>query len=167
MSSRSTGPILKTLLFAILVPGTGLRVVPYLLLGKDIPRPLGWVNWLALAPCALGTAILLKSAWDFAVVGLGTPAPTDPPKSLVVCGFYRYVRNPMYVGVDLVLFSEALIFSSKIILVYALAVGITFRLLVLIFEEPTLRKRFGASYQAYCQSVPRWIPRLTPWSPET
>ncbi|MGD1104221.1 MAG: isoprenylcysteine carboxylmethyltransferase family protein [Terriglobia bacterium] len=166
MSPRVVGPILKTLLFAILVPGSVLVCVPYILLTKHVPRPEGWLNWLALAPCGLGALILLTCAWNFAVVGHGTPAPIDPPKSLVVSGPYRFVRNPMYVGIDLVLFSEALLFSSPKLLVYALLFGIGFHLFVLAYEEPTLRKKFGASYQAYCQAVPRWIPRLTPWSPE-
>jgi protein-S-isoprenylcysteine O-methyltransferase Ste14 len=166
MSSRPVGPILKTLLFAIFVPGTVLLLVPYLLLAKDVPRPAGLVNWLALVPCGLGATILLRCAWDFAVVGLGTPAPFDPPKSLVVRGPYRFVRNPMYVGIELVLFSEGLLFSSLKLLMYALLVGVGFHLFTVAYEEPTLRKKFGASYQAYCQAVPRWIPRLTPWSRE-
>jgi len=166
MSPRSAGPLLKTLVFAILVPGSVLLLVPYLLLSKVVPRPAGWVNWLALCPCVLGAAILLKCGWDFAVVGLGTPAPIDPPKSLVVSGFYQYVRNPMYVGIELVLFSEALLFSSPKLLVYALLFGIGFHLFAVAYEEPTLRKKFGPSYQTYCQAVPRWIPRLTPWSIE-
>jgi len=162
--SRSVRPILKTLLFVIIVPGTVLLIAPYLLLKKHVPPPIGWLNWLALAPCGLGAVILLKCAWDFAVVGLGTPLPIDPPKSLVVSGLYRFVRNPMYVGVALVLFSEAALFSSMRLLGYALLVGAGFFLFVLTYEEPTLRKKFGAPYQAYCQAVPRWIPRLTPWS---
>jgi protein-S-isoprenylcysteine O-methyltransferase Ste14 len=163
MSPRVVGPIVKTLVFVILVPGTVLVWVPYLLLAKEAPRPESWLNWLALAPSAVGAAILLKCAWDFAVVGLGTPAPIDAPKSLVVSGLYRFVRNPMYVGVALVLFSEAALFSSPRLLGYALLLGAGFFLFVLAYEEPTLRRKFGASYQTYCQAVPRWIPRLTPW----
>ncbi|MGO8789502.1 MAG: methyltransferase family protein [Terriglobia bacterium] len=166
MSPRAVGPILKTLVFVILVPGTVLLYVPYLLLAKEVSRPESWINWLALAPSAIGAAILLKCAWDFAVVGLGTPAPIDAPKSLVVSGLYRFVRNPMYVGVALVLFSEAALFSSLRLLEYALLVAAGFSIFVLAYEEPALRRRFGASYKAYCQAVPRWIPRLTPWSPE-
>jgi protein-S-isoprenylcysteine O-methyltransferase Ste14 len=166
MSSRTVGPILKTLLFAVFVPGTVLLWIPYLLLAKDVPKPAGWGNWLALVPCVLGATMLLRCAWDFAVVGLGTPAPFDPPKSLVVRGPYRFVRNPMYVGGELALLSEALLFSSLKLLSYGLLVGAAFLLFVLTYEEPTLRKKFGASYQAYCQAVPRWIPRLTPWSRE-
>ena len=164
MPSPPIGPLLKTLVFAILVPGSVLLLVPYLLLHKSVPWPAGWVNWLALAPCAMGALILLRCGWDFAVVGLGTPAPIDPPKSLVVSGFYRYVRNPMYVGVALVLFSEALLFSSPRLLAYALLVWGCFHLFAIGYEEPALRKKFGESYQIYCQAVPRWIPRPTPWS---
>ena len=167
MASRSAGPILKTLLFVIFIPGTVFLLVPYLLLAKNVPRPAALINWLAIAPVSLGAAILLKCAWDFAVVGLGTPAPIDPPKSLVVTGLYRFVRNQMYLGVDLVLFSEALLFSSPKLCVYAAGVATGFFLFVLAYEEPTLRRKFGASYHAYCQAVPRWIPRLAPWSGES
>jgi len=166
MSSHPVRPILKTVLFLIVVPGTVLGWVPYLLLRKHVPFPEGWINWLALAPSALGVAILLKCAWEFAGAGLGTPAPIDPPKTLVVSGLYRFVRNPMYVGVALVLLSEAAIFNSFRLLKYALLVAAAFFLFVLAYEEPALRRKFGASYQAYCQAVPRWIPRLTPWSPQ-
>jgi len=166
VSSRSAGPILKTLLFIILVPGTVFLLVPYLLLAKNVPRPAGWVNWLAIVPCVVGALIILTCAWDFAVLGQGTPAIVDPPKSLVVSGPYRFVRNAMYVGVDLVLLSEAWLFSSIGLLLYALLFVIGFHLFVVFYEEPTLRKKFGASYQEYCRAVPRWIPRLTPWSPQ-
>lgn len=164
MSTPSAGPILKTVAFVIVAPGTVLGWVPYTLLGRTVPLPVAWGNWLALAPLGIGAAILLRCAWDFAVVGLGTPAPIDPPKSLVVSGLYRYVRNPMYVGVALVLCSEAMLFNSRRLLIYAILVAMGFNLFVLLYEEPTLRKKFGASYQTYCRAVPRWIPRLTPWS---
>jgi protein-S-isoprenylcysteine O-methyltransferase Ste14 len=165
VSSPFFGPILKTALFVILVPGTVLVWIPYLLLGKAIPWPSGWFNWLALAPLASGAAILLKCAWEFAVAGLGTPAPIDPPRNLVVSGLYRFVRNPMYVGVALVLLSEAALFGSFRLLEYALIVWAAFFLFVVAYEEPALRRKFGVSYQAYFEAVPRWIPRLTPWSP--
>ena len=165
MSSPRAGPILKTALFVILVPGTVLVWIPYMLLRKAIPWPPGWFNWLALAPLASGAAILLNCAWEFAVAGLGTPAPIDPPKTLVVSGLYRFVRNPMYVGVALVLFSMAALFSSLRLLEYALIVWAAFSLFVVAYEEPALRRQFGAPYQRYCEAVPRWIPRLTPGSP--
>jgi protein-S-isoprenylcysteine O-methyltransferase Ste14 len=166
MSSRSAGPILKTLLFIILVPGCVTLLIPYALVAKEAYRPATWVTWLAIMPCIMGGLILLWCARDFAVVGRGTPAPIDPPKSVVVSGLYRFVRNPMYVGVELVILGEALLSSSARLLGYALLLGICFHLFVVFYEEPTLTKKFGGPYQKYCQAVPRWIPRLTPWSRE-
>jgi protein-S-isoprenylcysteine O-methyltransferase Ste14 len=122
------------------------------------------VNWLAIVPCILGGAILFRCAWEFAVVGRGTPAPIDPPKSIVVSGLYRFVRNPMYLGVELLILGEAWLFSSTRLLGYALLLGLGFHLFVVFYEEPSLTKKFGGAYQEYCRSVPRWIPRLTPWS---
>lgn len=164
MSSSATRPMLKTLLFIILAPGTVAVWVPYLLLRKYGEWPAAWVNWLALVPSAIGAFILLWCARDFAVVGHGTPAPIDPPKSLVVSGLYRFVRNPMYWGIELLLLGEAFCFRSMTLVAYAIVAGICVQLFVLFYEEPTLRKKFGAAYQEYCQAVPRWIPRRTPWA---
>ncbi len=166
MPSRSAGPILKTLAFTILVPGSVTLLIPYVLEAKEAHWPVAWVNWLAIVPCMLGGLILLWCAWDFAVVGCGTPAPIDPPKCVVVSGLYRFVRNPMYVGVELVVLGEALLFSSTRLLSYAFLLGLGFHLLVVFYEEPTLRRKFGGPYQEYCRAVPRWIPRLSPWSRE-
>jgi len=138
--------------------------IPYRLQARELPWPAGWINWLALGPGMMGLGILLRCAWDFAVVGLGTPAPIDPPKTLVVTGLYRWVRNPMYAGGAAVLFSEALLFGSRIVLEYALFVWAGFFLFVVAFEEPAPGRKFGASYEIYCRAVPRWVPRLTPWS---
>jgi protein-S-isoprenylcysteine O-methyltransferase Ste14 len=151
-------------LFIILVPGCVILLILYMLEAKGAHWPVAWMNWLAILPCMLGASILLWCGWDFAVVGRGTPAPIDPPKSVVVSGLYRFVRNPMYVGVELVTLGEALLFSSVRLLGYALLLGLGFHLFVVFYEEPTLTKKFGGPYQRYCQAVPRWIPRLTPWS---
>ena len=94
------------------------------------------------------------------MTGRGTPAPIDPPKELVARGLYRYVRNPMYVGVMSILVGEALIFASRTLVWYAVTVFIGFNLFVLLYEEPTLRHKFGAAYERYCAAVPRWLPRL-------
>ena len=141
-----------------------MLLIPYVLVARELPTLTSGVNWLAIVPCVLGAAILLQCGWDFATVGQGTPAPIDPPKSVVVSGLYRFVRNPMYIGVELVILGEALLWSSARLLGYALLLGLGFHLFVVFYEEPTLRKKFGPSYQEYCQAVPRWLPRLTPWS---
>jgi protein-S-isoprenylcysteine O-methyltransferase Ste14 len=106
----------------------------------------------------LGASIYLWCAWDFTFAGRGTPAPIDPPKELVVRGLYRYVRNPMYVGVVSILFGEALFFESRILFEYAVIVFIFFYLFVVLYEEPILMKKFGESYRNYCRVIPRWIP---------
>ncbi|MBV9266408.1 MAG: isoprenylcysteine carboxylmethyltransferase family protein [Acidobacteriaceae bacterium] len=112
---------------------------------------------------ALGAIALLDSFARFAVQGMGTPAPILPTRRLVVTGFYRYVRNPMYVSVVSTILGQALIFGDVALLEYGGIVWLLFHLFVLIYEEPTLKASFSADYTVYCNEVPRWIPRLTAW----
>jgi len=110
---------------------------------------------------AAGIALYFACAfWGFALHGKGTPLPLDPPKKLVVEGPYRVVRNPMYWGVGSVVLGEAAVFQSVMLaeLAAVLAVGVI--VFVLLVEEPTLRRKFGAEYEEYCRRVPRWLPRL-------
>jgi protein-S-isoprenylcysteine O-methyltransferase Ste14 len=154
---------LKTLLFTILVPGTVTVLVSYLLLTSGFqlfPVEIGALRILGLPPILLGAVTYLWCAWDFTFAGRGTPAPIDPPKELVVKGLYRYVRNPMYVGVTLILLGEALLFESAVLFLYAGFLLVCAHLFIVYYEEPTLKRLFGASYESYCKSVPRWIPRL-------
>lgn len=112
---------------------------------------------------AAGLIGLIDSFARFALQGLGTPAPIAPPEHLVVTGLYRHVRNPMYVGVVAAILGQAMLFGDVGLLVYGTVVWLAFTLFVVIYEEPTLRSTFGASYKLYCENVPRWLPRLTPW----
>jgi protein-S-isoprenylcysteine O-methyltransferase Ste14 len=122
-------------------------------------------RWLAAVPSVLGFAVALRCVWDFGWTGRGTPAPVAPPKKLVVVGFYRYVRNPMYVGFAAgwiglwVVFGHANPAAIAIVAVVALGV----HLFVVFYEEPTLRKKFGEDYEEYCRNVGRWWPRLRGW----
>ncbi len=153
----------KTLLFTILAPGTVTVLVPYLLLTSGFrlfPVEIGALRILGLPPILLGALTYLWCAWDFTFTGRGTPAPIDPPKELVVKGLYRYVRNPMYVGITLILLGEALLFESAVLFFYAGFLLVCANLFIVYYEEPTLRRLFRASYESYCQSVSRWIPRL-------
>ena len=152
--------LVKSLLFAILLPGTVTLLVPYLMLSGSHASPK-WASWslLAFVPLTAGASILLRCIWDFAVSGRGTLAPIDPPKELVVHGLYRYVRNPMYVGVLLVLLGEAGLFNSRALLVYAGGFWVVASAFVFFYEEPTLRRKFGGSYARYYRSVNRWLPR--------
>lgn len=153
-------PTLKTLIFTVFVPGTVTVAIPYWLLPAGAEFSLAGWRLIGLVPIALGAVFYLRCAWDFASVGRGTPAPIDPPKVLVVRRLYRLVRNPMYVGVLLILFGEAVVFASRVLVRYALVVWLLFHLFVIIYEEPTLKEKFGAAYEDYCKAVPRWIPAL-------
>ena len=154
---------LKTLLFTILVPGTVTVLVPYLLLSWGVQIfsfEVGPIRFLGLLPILMGAVTYLWCAWDFTFTGRGTPAPIDPPKELVVKGLYRYVRNPMYVGITLILLGEALLFEAAVLFLYAGLLLVCAHLFIVYYEEPTLRRLFEASYESYCKSVSRWIPRL-------
>jgi len=153
---------IKTLLFILLVPGFLLGYVPALLIPKigGLALALGWGRWLAVPFWLAGSAIMFWCAADFVRKGRGTPLPLDPPKELVVSRLYRYVRNPMYVGALLIQFGNILWFGSLAQAIYRLFLCIGFNLFICANEEPYLRKTFGAAYEAYCCSVPRWIPRI-------
>jgi len=154
------GAAVKTFLFFLLVPGTVVVWVPHrLLLGAERFQ-LGSLRFTGVAPIGLGLAILVWCFWDFVYAGRGTPLPLDPPRFLVARGLYRFVRNPMYWGVELILLGEGLLFESARLWVYALGAGVFFHLFVVLYEERALRKKFGDQYVEYCRSVPRWFPRL-------
>ena len=110
-----------------------------------------------------GVPGVVDSFARFALQGLGTPAPIAPTRTLVVTGLYRYVRNPIYVGVAAVIFGQALLFGDLRLLWYAALLWLFFHVFVLAYEEPTLERTFGASYEDFRANVPRWMPRLTPW----
>jgi len=152
---------LKTLIFTILVPGTLLGIVPWLLLhwsGEAVmPLPSIWL--IGLLPFCVGVILYFWCAGAFTFIGRGTPAPIDAPVFLVRSGPYRWVRNPMYIGVLSVLIGEAILFHSLPLVWCALLAGIVVHLFVVFYEEPSLRRRFGESYETYLRTVPRWLPR--------
>jgi protein-S-isoprenylcysteine O-methyltransferase Ste14 len=122
-------------------------------------------NAVSVALMAIGGAIMLRCIWDFAWTGRGTPAPFDPPRRLVIAGLYRYVRNPMYVGMAVFLVGEALLLPAitrSMLLLIAVMWGVL-TAFILGYEEPTLRRLFGDDYEHYTRHVRRWLPRLTPF----
>ena len=155
--------IVKTLIFTVFVPGSVTVGGPYLLLSSDVELlsyEIGDFRLIGIFPIALGTVFYIWCAWDFAVGGKGTPAPFDPPKMLVSRGLYRMVRNPMHVGVLLILVGEAIAFESLALFAYAILVGSSFHLFVVYYEQPNLKGKFRAPYEEYCKVVPRWIPGI-------
>ena len=151
---------LRSLIFLILAPGVVAGYIPLALLRRGPQTETSFFAYLAFPLWLIGVIVLLWCFWDFLVKGRGTPAPIDPPKELVVSGLYRYVRNPMYVGVLLVIIGHFLWFGYWNLLIYAGVVFIAFHSFVTLYEEPNLKQRFGAGYEDYLTKVPRWIPRF-------
>jgi protein-S-isoprenylcysteine O-methyltransferase Ste14 len=152
---------LKSLVFLILVAGAVAVYIPFALLPRDPQIETGRLAYLAIPLWLIGGVITLWCFWEFTFTGHGTPAPIDPPKQLVITGLYRYVRNPIYVGLLTILIGHLLWFNSIWLLAYAGVVFLAFHLVVTLYEEPTLTATFGAAYQQYCKSVPRWIPKIS------
>jgi protein-S-isoprenylcysteine O-methyltransferase Ste14 len=150
----------RTILFTILVPGTELVLLPLIVvvLGLGPRLEIGPARYLGLAPLLAGSAVILRCFADFVRRGRGTPAPYDPPRALVVAGLYRYVRNPQYVGVVLVLVGEALLTGMVALFGCAALFAVGYHLFVRYYEEPTLGRLFGEAYALYRQTVPRWLP---------
>ena len=149
-----------------LLPVTVTLVVPGLILWRNGADGGGWALGLVGAVLvAAGVALVAWTATLFARVGRGTIAPWDPTSRLVVLGPYRHVRNPMISGVLAILLGEAAIFASVPLLLWFAGVFAVNALYLPLVEEPGLRKRFGADYDAYRANVPRWLPRLSPWEP--
>jgi protein-S-isoprenylcysteine O-methyltransferase Ste14 len=148
--------LVRGLVAAALLPGSATVLVPWLILSRGEASVR---HWTGLMLVALGAAVLFWCIWEFAVAGQGTLAPVDPPKHLVVSGLYRYVRNPMYVGIMLILAGEAWAFGSGALAIYAAGFFATVNLFILGYEEPALRRTFGESYEQYTRQVPRWWPR--------
>jgi len=157
--------LLGSAIFLVIAPGTLAVYVPWTFTRWRMAPPLfGFPSLRILGGLmiAAGLPVLLDSFARFAIQGLGTPAPVAPPQRLVVTGLYRYVRNPMYVAVTSLIFGQGLLLGSMALLEYGLVVWLGFFAFVLLYEEPTLRGKFGKEYEDYCARVPRWIPRF--WS---
>jgi protein-S-isoprenylcysteine O-methyltransferase Ste14 len=154
---------------ASLVVGAGFFALWFWLLpswlGFRVDTARAEWRWIAAVPSVLGFAVAIRCIWDFGHTGRGTPAPFAPPQKLVVVGFYRYVRNPMYVGFAVGWIGLWVVFgrANLTAIAWTAAAVVAFNLFVRLYEEPTLRKMFGADYEEYCRNVSRWWPRIHPW----
>lgn len=155
-----------SLVWLVIAPGTLAGYLPWAISGWHVGPPLlglAATRWFGIALIAGGLPLLLEAFARFALQGRGTPAPVLPPERLVVYGFYRHVRNPMYVAVTALIFGQGLLLGDLRVLGLGAVVWLVFHLFVLAYEEPTLEGRYGRQYADYRAAVPRWIPRLRAW----
>jgi protein-S-isoprenylcysteine O-methyltransferase Ste14 len=151
----------------VLQPGVVAGLVPWWLTGWQVRQPEPSWAWTPLrvagvALLAAGILVLVQAFVRFVGEGGGTPAPIAPTQRLVVDGPYRYVRNPMYLAVVAVIIGQALLLGQPGLLGYAAAVGGATAAFAHGYEEPTLRRQFGAQYETYRRAVPAWWPRRPP-----
>lgn len=157
-----------TAAFFVVAPGTVLGIIPWLITRWELASVGPGGQLLRVAGVLLIGAGLVPLAHvftQFAKAG-GTPVPIAPTQHLVVTGFNRFVRNPIYLALITVVLGQALLFGSLGLLAYAVAMWVITALFVRVYEEPTLTRQFGREYQAYRHNVRAWIPRPRPWSAE-
>jgi protein-S-isoprenylcysteine O-methyltransferase Ste14 len=164
---RLTVAAVGSAVFFVVAPGVVAGLVPWLISGWDVRWPMSafGVGMIALGASILAVAVLVlvRNFVRFVVEGRGTPSPALQTERLVVGGDYRFVRNPMYLGVIGAILGQAMIFGSFALLLYALAVWATMATFVRWYEEPLLQNRYGDEYERYRQGVRAWVPRLHPW----
>jgi protein-S-isoprenylcysteine O-methyltransferase Ste14 len=161
-----TGAVIGSLVWLVLAPGLVAGYIPWAISRWRVQPALldtSLTRWLGVALIVLGLPVLLDAFARFALQGRGTPAPVLPPERLVVFGFYRFVRNPMYVAIVAIVVGQGLLLGDARLLVWAAALWLVFHVFVLLYEEPKLRRTYPGEYDAYRASVPRWIPRPSPW----
>jgi protein-S-isoprenylcysteine O-methyltransferase Ste14 len=149
----------------LIAPGTVAGLIPWLISDWRVSQDFGdsaLLRVVGVLLIAAGLAGLVESFARFAWQGRGTPAPVAPTNKLIVSGFYRFVRNPMYVSVIAVIVGEALLFGQAALLAYAALAWLCFHLFVIAYEEPAMRRQFPADYAVYSAAVRRWLPRLKP-----
>ncbi len=154
----------RSLFWALAMPGVVAGWVPWRFLGlrRLVLEPTRPIQWAGLVLAAAGVVWLAVCVWQFAREGRGTLIPLDAPTVLVVRGPYRYVRNPMYLGVSVILLGETLAAWSSAMLAYWAGYFMLVNLFVVGYEERRLRAKFGESYRRYTRTVGRWLPRLHP-----
>ena len=157
---------LGSALVFVAAPGVVAGLIPWWITRWEFLPPffdLQATRAVGILLIVAGLPGLVDSFARFALQGLGTPAPIAPPQHLVVTGLYRYVRNPIYLAVAAVIFGQAVLFGDWRLFAYGVIFWFVSHLFVVGYEEPTLKKSFGAEYDALRINVPRWIPRLTAW----
>jgi protein-S-isoprenylcysteine O-methyltransferase Ste14 len=161
---RTRAAVTGTAVFFVVAPVVVSGLVPWALTGyqgHDAPLVARIVGFALLAA---SVPVLVSAFVRFVIEGRGTPAPVAPTENLVVGGLYRYVRNPMYVAVLAAIAGQAALLWRPVLVIYGALVALAVGSFVVGYEQPTLRRRYGAAYDEYCRHVPGWLPRLRPWT---
>jgi len=146
--------LLRSIVAFLTLPVVVAGVIPFLI--ARIPAMIWWRSPLGVLPMIVGMGILIISTVSFYRKGCGTLAPWDPPRHLVVRDLYRYNRNPMYVGVILIVLGWAMLTGSPWNYVYMVLLSVVFHLRVVLYEEKEMERRFGNEWESYRSKVPRW-----------
>ncbi len=152
----------KALLAFLALPAIFSGIIPIAISNTDPWRGVGYYGF-GMFTIVIGLVVLLQCVRDFYVSGNGTLAPWAPPKKLVIAGLYRYTRNPMYIGVLIIVSGIALISASPLVTLYLLFFAAVFHLRVVFYEENWLAKHFSDDWVKYKIEVSRWIPKITPY----
>ncbi len=151
----------RNLIFVILQPGIVVGVIPYIIaknsFSNAFTNPFMFHHYFGIVPFLAGVFIMFHCIVLFAMDGLGTLSPADPTKQLVTKGLYRFSRNPMYIGVVLILLGELVFTLSPYLFFYSIGIFVLFHFFIAYREEPRLKKDFGQDYETYCKTVKRWI----------
>jgi protein-S-isoprenylcysteine O-methyltransferase Ste14 len=158
---------LKANMYAVLVIGLFLVLLPWAVIGLFGWHPLSsllnsgqTLRAVGLVIGLIGGCLSYTCMTTFVMKGRGTAFPTDPPKTFVILGPYRYVRNPMYIGNLILAVGVGLLVDSATYLVYTAVLAVVTHLYIVLSEEPKLRRRFGREYADYQKATNRWIPRF-------
>jgi protein-S-isoprenylcysteine O-methyltransferase Ste14 len=165
MLERRSRAALGSSVFYILAPGVVAGLIPWWISGWEMREVATPIRLAGVLLIATGVTALTYSFVRFVVEGIGTPAPVAPTNHLVVGGLYRYVRNPMYIAVLIIIIGQSLLLGKWSLIWYSAVAGAAMTAFTHFYEEPALARRFRESYETYRCNVPAWIPRSTPWHP--
>jgi len=153
-------PLLRATLYGALFVALLALAAGQLVAGSSAAAAPTWgpLQVAGVVATVSGSALTLWCVLIFARTGKGTPIPIDPPRYLVTRGPYRVVRNPMALGVGMALLGVAAYYESPRLLSAVALFMLAIHVMVVTYEEPTLRRTFGAEYVAYSERVSRWLP---------
>lgn len=164
-TSKNLSSVISTLVFLLVLLPIFYIWIPYEIITSRYVYSvnIGSYRYIGIILIISGIIIGIFCSIEFVVQGRGSPIPFSETEKLIVSGFYRFVRNPLYIAGVAGLLGEALLFQSIGIMIYSLFMFCVFHIQVLM-EETFLEEKFGDNYKQYCKNVPRWIPQLKPYN---